>query len=227
MDDDDIIDGSDEDQATITPADILNKLKQSWIDERMCPDLLDYDGDVVDCMLDQIHQMEANLKRVKKTDFKISVHKMEVDRIRYVIASYLRCRLQKIETYHRHVLSTEELRRRLSPEELKFATELQASVDAHLHEVALRELPLAGSSQAESQLDSQTGDALSNMAVAPSVDTHVYLRAAADCPGVLITDPASDATTRTEEVDLVKGSQYLLRYEPISKMLHKGDVHLI
>jgi len=179
MDDDDIIDGSDEDQDTITPADILNKLKQSWIDERMCPELLDYDGDVVDCMLDQIHQMEANLKRVKKTDFKISVHKME------------------------------------------------ASVDVHLHEVALRELPLAGSSQAESQPDSQTGDALSNMAVAPNVDTHVYLRAAADCPGVLITDPASDATTRTEEVDLVKGSQYLLRYEPISKMLHKGDVHLI
>ena len=29
-------------------------------------------------MLDQIHQMEANLKRVSKTDFKISIHKMEV-----------------------------------------------------------------------------------------------------------------------------------------------------
>ena len=32
---------------------------------------------------------------------------------------------------------------------------------------------------------------------------------------------------RTEEVDLVNGSQYLLRYEPIHKLLHKGDVHLI
>ena len=53
-------------------------LFQSWIDENRCPELLEYDGDVVDCMLDQIHQMEANLKRVSKTDFKISIHKMEV-----------------------------------------------------------------------------------------------------------------------------------------------------
>ncbi|XP_043222552.1 DNA replication complex GINS protein SLD5-like isoform X2 [Amphibalanus amphitrite] len=123
LDDEDIIDGSDEEQEDITPADILHKLKQSWIDETRCPELLEYDGDVVDCMLDQIHQMEANLRRVSKTDFKISIHKMEVDRIRYMIASYLRCRLQKIELYHRYLLSNEEQRRRLSPAELKFATE--------------------------------------------------------------------------------------------------------
>ncbi|XP_037091054.1 DNA replication complex GINS protein SLD5-like [Pollicipes pollicipes] len=232
MEDDEIIDGSGDEQEDITPADILQRLRQSWIDERMCPELLEYDGDVVDCMLDQIHQMEANLKRVSKTDFKISIHKMEVDRIRYLIASYLRCRLQKIELYHRHLLASEELRRRLSPEELKFATEFQAGQESHFQEVALQHMPSSGASASQPESGSEPAPSAegsrlgaAEATVAPSLDAHVYLRADVDCVGVLIADEAGDS--RTEELDLVKGSQYLLRYEPISKLLHKGDVHLI
>lgn len=41
-------------------------------------------------------QQEANLQRVKKGDAKASVHRMEIDRIRFVLSSYLRSRLQKV-----------------------------------------------------------------------------------------------------------------------------------
>lgn len=41
-------------------------------------------------------QQEANLQRVKKGDAKASIHHMEIDRIRFVLSSYLRCRLQKV-----------------------------------------------------------------------------------------------------------------------------------
>lgn len=39
---------------------------------------------------------EANLQRVKKGDMKASIHRMEIDRIRFVLSSYLRSRLQKV-----------------------------------------------------------------------------------------------------------------------------------
>lgn len=41
-------------------------------------------------------RQEANLQRVKKGDSKASIHRMEIDRIRFVLSSYLRSRLQKV-----------------------------------------------------------------------------------------------------------------------------------
>ena len=64
-------------------------------------------------------------------------------------------------------------------------------------------MPSAGAasqSQPESESESEVplsgeGSRLqaAEATVAPSLDTHVYLRAAADCPGVLIADEAGDA----------------------------------
>lgn len=39
---------------------------------------------------------ESNLKRVKGVDLKVGIHRMEIERIRYVLSSYLRCRLGKV-----------------------------------------------------------------------------------------------------------------------------------
>ncbi|KAK7934190.1 hypothetical protein WMY93_005086 [Mugilogobius chulae] len=90
--------------------------------------------------------MEANLQRVKKGDAKASIHRMEIDRIRYVLSSYLRCRLQKIEKYFPHVLEKEKSREMgdaslLSPEEFAFAKEYYANTETYLKTVALKRMP--------------------------------------------------------------------------------------
>ena len=41
--------------------------------------------------------MEENLSRLKKGDLRIPVHRMELSRIRFMINSYLRLRLSKIQ----------------------------------------------------------------------------------------------------------------------------------
>ena len=43
-----------------------------------------------------------------------SLYQMEIDRIKYLLASYLRTRLFKVEHYARHVMSDPELQSRLS-----------------------------------------------------------------------------------------------------------------
>lgn len=100
-----------------------------------------------------VPQQDANLQRVKKGDMKASIHRMEIDRIRFVLSSYLRSRLQKvsgfshvalqailsfsgccsfvlcqIEKFFPHVLEKEKCRQAgepslLSPEEFAFAKE--------------------------------------------------------------------------------------------------------
>lgn len=51
---------------------------QAWVTERMSPTLEHHQSDLVDCMIDQITQMTENLKRCKKQDFRLAIHKMEV-----------------------------------------------------------------------------------------------------------------------------------------------------
>ena len=53
-------------------------------------------------MLHRINQRNGdefqNAKSQKQIDFLLATHKMEVERIRFMVASYLRCRLEKVSS---------------------------------------------------------------------------------------------------------------------------------
>ncbi|KAG7281320.1 hypothetical protein CRUP_031003 [Coryphaenoides rupestris] len=119
---------------------------QAWLNEKFSPDLLENKSEIVECVMEQLTHMEANLQRVSKGDMKASVHRMEIDRIRFVLSSYLRSRLQKIEKFFPHVLEKEKSRADgdpsyLSPEEYAFAREYLANTETYLKAVALRHMP--------------------------------------------------------------------------------------
>ena len=71
--------------------------------------------------------MEENLSRLKKGDLRIPVHRMELSRIRFMINSYLRLRLSKIQesifhyTKNGNDMETDNPSR-LTQEEATFAT---------------------------------------------------------------------------------------------------------
>lgn len=48
------------------------------MNEKLAPELLRYDGEIVECLLDQIQHMENSLQKIEKEDFRIVFHKMEV-----------------------------------------------------------------------------------------------------------------------------------------------------
>ncbi|XP_076031203.1 DNA replication complex GINS protein SLD5-like isoform X2 [Oratosquilla oratoria] len=79
-------------------------------------------------MLDQLKQRTKNLEKCKKHDFRVAVHKIEIDRIHFIICSYLRTCLHKIEQYTHCLLEreekiTDESMATISPEELRYAKE--------------------------------------------------------------------------------------------------------
>ena len=134
---------SDEEQ--ITAQKVLQTLEEAWLNEKFSPELLESQADYVDCMMEQIQQMEDNLNKLKKTDFRVEVHHMELARIRYIITSYLRTRLEKIERNTVHILEQEASRSPLNPHlsegELAYAKDFLACQENHFKQLVLKHIP--------------------------------------------------------------------------------------
>ena len=93
--------------------------------------------------------MNENLSRLKKGDIRIPVHRMEISRIKFIINSYLRARLAKIQTFIFHYMKglggglgqAENNPSRLTPEEAKFAESFSQELTGHFSNLAMRHLP--------------------------------------------------------------------------------------
>lgn len=82
----------------------LQELTQSWISERMSPELLEYKGELLDRVLQrvrgQIEFIETNSIELQKQEKDIKLQLMvvetELDRVNFLLRSYLRARLSKV-----------------------------------------------------------------------------------------------------------------------------------
>lgn len=211
-------DGGSE-EVVLTPAELIERLEQAWMNEKFAPELLESKPEIVECVMEQLEHMEENLRRAKREDLKVSIHQMEMERIRYVLSSYLRCRLMKIEKFFPHVLEKEKTRPEgepssLSPEELAFAREFMVNTETYLKNVALKHMPP----------NLQKVD-LFRAVPKPDLDSYVFLRVRERQENILV-EPDTDEQ-RDYVIDLEKGSQHLIRYKTIAPLVASGAVQLI
>lgn len=124
---------SDTEEIPLTAAEVIELMEEAWRNEKFAPEILPNKSEVVDCLLGQISYMEENLRNLKSTDFQKSIHQLEVDRLRFLVSSYLRQRLQKIEAYTFVILKQEDQRLErneelyLTSNELEFARSYKES----------------------------------------------------------------------------------------------------
>ena len=104
-----------QEEEELSTREVLQRLHDAWINEKFAPELLENQIEVVDCLLGQIAHIEERIAAEKlqnrsnpKNKFAASVYKMEIGRIRFVISSYLRVRLDKIQRFIFHQLEQEE-----------------------------------------------------------------------------------------------------------------------
>ncbi|XP_072122456.1 DNA replication complex GINS protein SLD5 [Mobula birostris] len=209
----------DEEEEILTPAELIRKLEEAWLNEKFSPDLLECKSEIVECVMEQLNHMEKNLQRAKKGDLKITIHRMEMERIRYVLSSYLRSRLQKIEKFFPHILEKEKSHLEtepsyLSAQEAAFAKEYATNCEAHLRNLALKRMP-------------PNLQALDMMKAVPkpNMDSFVFLRVKEKQENVLVAPEREDQREYT--VDLEEGSQHLMRYRTIAPLVASGAVQLI
>nr|XP_017011407.2 DNA replication complex GINS protein SLD5 [Drosophila takahashii] len=202
----------DDDMEQITAQKVLEILETAWINEMCAPEILPSQTDMLELMVSQVAHMEEQMRDLDKNDFRAVVHSMELERVRYIMASYLRCRLQKIETFTQHILNQEASRetddKRLSPEETKFAQEFAANVDEYFHKVATQYMPNQQRGEAEQRI------------VTPNLMSHVFLKANVAVPAVIVG-------VDDEEVDMAAGSQHIIPYQLVADLIQNNQAQLI
>lgn len=176
----------------------------------IAPDILPYQNELIELMLGQLSHMEENLQAIASNDFRKIAHKMELERIKFIIAAYLRCRLQKIEDFTQFIISEEMKRsaenKRLSEAETKFAEDYFESIEKHFQQLALRHIP-------------PQQDDVSKRIIRPNLMSNVFIKVIKSC-GVVVN-------TNDEEVDLSENSVHMLPYQLVCELINKGDVVLI
>lgn len=77
-----------------------------WSNERLSPILLAYNKEYVDGLTSLIEEQTLEIERINEENDKdllfITILQTEVERIKFILRSYLRCRLGKIEAHYQH-----------------------------------------------------------------------------------------------------------------------------
>lgn len=215
VDSENITFGEDEEEDDVSLEQVLQCMEEAWLNEKFAPEVLPHKTEIVEIVLGQIRNMEDQLERLAHTDFKKGLHQMEIDRLRYLVTSYLRLRLEKIETYSTHVLQQERQRAErnedmyLNQNELEFIQEYEQSLKQHIESVM---------SFCPDVMDAEA------RIIAPNVHSMVFLKSKQDVEGILVDDGNGD---HEDLIDLTNGSQILISYNSVANLVKNGDVHLI
>ena len=88
------------------------------MNEKLCPELLVPMTEEIECMQEQLAIMDRNLNSLSSKDLRRELHQQEVNRIRYVLVSYFRTRLFKIQEFPWFIRKVESLRAPETPSKL-------------------------------------------------------------------------------------------------------------
>ncbi|XP_010671758.2 DNA replication complex GINS protein SLD5 [Beta vulgaris subsp. vulgaris] len=197
----------------------VEHLKTAWRNEKAAPEILQFQASLVQRSREQIQLMEETIEEFTRNGFDpliVSVYQMDMDRAQYVLRSYLRTRLQKIEKDMIHISKT-DLWDRLSKEEQNFAKRCYENMKGYLDESVLSKLP----SGYQSDLKQSNASEEDDMVPEPNLETFVFCKSESSIGAIPLDDSAD------EIVDLVAGDLYVLRYKSIKPFVENGQIDLV
>lgn len=149
-----------------------------------------------------------------KTNFALIVIQTELERYKYLVRSYLRARMAKIDRHTLHYLSTDDLRARLSEMELAYATRHQALLHNHYLSSFLSSFP----ANLQNLNDAAAGI---SMIDAPDLECAVFIRLLKDT-FVEGRGVDSDGSLDMRESDIV-----ILRWADAKSLVEDGSAELV
>ncbi|RKP39485.1 hypothetical protein BJ085DRAFT_15087 [Dimargaris cristalligena] len=194
----------------------VKKLTRTWLNEKQAPDLLPYQdqlvGDLTEMVQNQLQLVDALQEESAGQAFIAMLYQSELERIKFVIRSYLKVRLQKIERYIMLYASSEDHLARMSLGERAFAVRYKSLFENHLHKTCLDKLP-----ESLRSLDENNGNI--SMVTVPNLRSAVVCR--------VLTNVGDYAITETETVDMRKDNIFLVSYDSIQNLLDSHSIELI
>ncbi|KAJ2717108.1 GINS complex subunit [Coemansia spiralis] len=192
--------------------DDLPLLMRAWVNERNAPELLEYEGTAVENLMELV---DYQTKRIESQPVVVAnILKMDMDRVKYLVRSYLRARLTKIEHHAMHYTREPRYRERMSQNELDYAKGFVALEEKHMRRSFMDQLPPHMRS-----LD-ETASSGMEMVTKPDIDTAVFCRIRSTV-GEFQFDPSEDP------IVMKRNNIFITRYSIIRHLLEDGKVELI
>ncbi|KAH8105258.1 GINS complex Sld5 component [Cristinia sonorae] len=198
----------------------FQQLIRHWMNERHAPDILPGQELLLGRLLDHIGKQTNDVRLLREDPdssedehFRIMLVQTEVERVKFVIRSYIRTRLHKVEKYARHIMKTPELHQRLSKGEMEHVHRYALIVESHFSNAVLRGLP-----EEQQSLDENMAF-MPPMVPAPDKTIAVFAFARTACPPVHLPD----GTT----LEMTKGQIVLTPYHIVEHLLLREDVKLV
>ncbi|KAL2920042.1 GINS complex subunit [Polyrhizophydium stewartii] len=216
---------------------LLENMVRLWINERAAPELLPFQHNTVAALRDILEKQQDELdsREFSTPDdaFIKYVSQLELERIRFVLRSYMRIRLRKIERFSQYLVTDPEQRFKLSDAELDFAEGFQHLVGTYHRQSFLDMLPadmqalddpeMIGRPPMKNAVFCRVNQDVGELQISPR---RVRLVAAAVL--ILATPRLTGVCSAYSETIVMKKDQmYLLRYSSVRGLVEDGTVDLL
>ncbi|KAM9878652.1 DNA replication complex gins protein sld5 [Verticillium dahliae] len=186
--------------------------KANWTRRRWPPDnLFERVNARIARQIETIEDMTGDMD--PKTNFALIVIQTELERFKFLVRSYIRARIAKIDKHTLYYLASPPLRARLSPTELAYATRHQALLHDHYLSSFLSSFP--------PQLQNLNDTAgMTSMMDGPDLDAAVFVR--------LLRDATVEGrgTDSDDAIDARFGDVLILRWSSARALVEAGVAEL-
>ena len=206
---------------------LYETLKRAWNDEKNAPILLKFKSDEVAHFQTLLASREREIEALENcanesgdgNEMLLSaIGREELNRAKYVLRSYLRTRIKKIQQFPVHVLQREQ--EVLSREELAFTKELVKAYEEHAQSV-LANFPLKEYQSAFMEFgdDKNEDEELTMVSHPNEANKMVFIRILEDV-GIFKFD---DGTDEGDGYDLKKGMILFCKFEQFKGLLESSE----
>ncbi|GMY27942.1 DNA replication complex GINS protein SLD5 [Fagus crenata] len=210
--------GIDDYETLISTTDV-ELLKKAWRNEKAAPEILRFETSLIQRSRGQIQLMEETIEEYASSGIDpltVSLYQMDLDRVQYLLRSYLRIRLQKIEKYMSHISKSSEVQSRLSEQEKVFARRCADDMERHLEDSVLSKLPDNYRDIVKQSIISEEND----MIPEPQLDTFVV------CKSRRFLGPFQ-LVGSDELLEMKPDELCIIHYNSIRERVQEGDIDLV
>lgn len=192
--------------------ELYSKLHHFWHQEKNCPELLEYDNEMVEQVKEQIEARQEwidqlledittaglNAGEASVQNLLATLAQVDLDRVKYVLANWLAQRLSKIEA---HPLHMRERVDHMSDAELAYLKEYGSLLEDHLRQTVLDHIPEAWQVLDEAHMIDQ-----------PDYEGYHFW---------LVNEPIE-----ADEVEQDEGSCLVAKYSAMREFMREGKVEM-
>mmetsp|Transcript_56114 Transcript_56114/g.63505 ORF Transcript_56114/g.63505 Transcript_56114/m.63505 type:complete len:292 (-) Transcript_56114:114-989(-) len=135
----------EQDNEQLVSNELYEKLHQLWLQERHCPELLEYDEEMVQKLLNSFEEREETIDEESDSRNAVellmsNLQQQDLDRAKFVLSDWLTHRLQKIESHPLHMRTKVDS---MSQNEIEYLMAYGKMLEHHLESTVLNTIPEA------------------------------------------------------------------------------------